>query len=209
MKLLLPLTLLTALAGRAQLSVISPRLTDSSAAVFYIGADNPIEIKGMDNPVYYAVHISGGGSMITLVSVGRYVVRVTGPDSVTLSITRKNKLVWQRRYGTGRIPDPRVAVAGSLDSVIARSTILANPVLECITPGCLYRNGFRVTQFKMSMELSEEVIEMPSSSDAFTPRQLQELRGAPPGTMVIFEEISALCPDGRTRRLPPVIIHLK
>ncbi len=186
MKFLLPLALLTALTGQAQLSVVSPRLTDSSAAVFYTGVYNPIEV----NP-------------------GRYLVRANGPDSVTLSITRRNKLVFQRRYGVNKIPEPRIAVAGSLDSVMERSAIIANPKLECVFPGCLYKMGMEVAGFSVSLELKDEIIEATSPTGIFSMPQRNIIVQAKSGDMLIFDNIFVRGPDGVKRKLVPVMIRLK
>lgn len=209
MKFLLPLALLTALTGQAQLSVVSPRLTDSSAAVFYTGVYNPIEVRGIDSLELYLASVSGGGSILTMMNPGRYLVRANGPDSVTLSITRRNKLVFQRRYGVNKIPEPRIAVAGSLDSVMERSAIIANPKLECVFPGCLYKMGMEVAGFSVSLELKDEIIEATSPTGIFSVPQRNIMVQAKSGDMLIFDNIFVRGPDGVKRKLVPVMIRLK
>ncbi|MBL7730417.1 MAG: hypothetical protein JNM88_04500 [Chitinophagaceae bacterium] len=201
-------SLLAATTLQAQLTITCPKLTDANAAFVYIGVDNPVEIKGMDKPEQFMVTISGGGSSITKVSTGHYIIRASMADSLTLSVIKMGKPVLRKRFKVEKLPEPVVTLADSTDNNVTKAAILAKPRIDIVFPGCLYKHGMEVTRFVMTIEKGEELHTITSDADRLNEKQLQLISEAAPGTMVTFDDVYVRDMDGTKRKVPSLVRYL-
>lgn len=197
----------------AQLTVRSTMLTDPSAAVVYIGVDNPIEVSGMDKPELFLVSIKGGGSSLMATGPGRYIIRATKTDTLTFTILRKNKLLLQKRFAVRKLPDQQVTLADSVSSAtLSKELILSKPQLEVTFPGSLYKHtthGIKITSFTMAIDKEDKVIEVPTTSNKLSEKQLLLIKESAPRATITFDKIRASLPDGTNRQLPSLVYYLK
>jgi len=214
MKLFLLTSLLaTTTTLYAQLTVRSLMLTDPSAAVVYIGVDNPIEVSGMSSNVQNQFVVNGGGSSLTMLGLGKFIIRATKRDTVTFTILRKNKLVLEKRFAVRKLPDQQVTLADSASSsTLSKELILSKPQLDITFPGSLYKHstdGIKIISFTMAIDKEDKVIEVPTTSNKLSEKQLLLIKESAPRATITFDKIRASFPDGTNRQLPSLVYYLQ
>jgi len=210
MKIFFLISLLASASLQAQLAIRSPLLTDPSATVVYIGVDNQIEVTGMDSILQYNCSVSGGGSSLAVIAPGKLIIKATKPDTLTLIIRRKRKLVFQKYFTVQKLPEGRVTLADSLSNTsLSKETILANPKLKFIFPGCLYKSGMEIISFSMTIDIKDKVIEIPSPSNMLTEKQLLLVKEADSGALITIDNIRACNYKNKEIRLPFLMFFLK
>jgi hypothetical protein len=190
----------------AQVKISCPKLTDPSAAIFYIGVDNPVTITGAEPPEKFQVTISGGAS-ITMTGSNNYLVRATTTDSVTVRVFRMNKQVLLRKFSCRVLPGPVTTIGGFLDSVFSKNKILSNPVLQVIQPGSLYQMHFQIIAFNLICSDGSE--SESAGSGQFSQEQLSIIKSAESGSHLIFDNIRCIGPDSRSIKLVPFRVRIQ
>lgn len=190
-------------------AVVSP----DKMNVFYIGVDNPVSISAPGvTPANLAPSISGGGSIKG--SNGKYVVNVTNPGKVTVTVSGKgpdgkSSVLGASEFRVKYVPDP-VATIGGLDpGQVGAAQFKAQGGMIALLKDFDFDLRFNIQSFRMIYiaPRQDPQVEM-VSGPTYSGRALQIIRGAKPGDRFIFDEIKALGPDKVTRKLNPVTYGL-
>lgn len=219
--------LTAAIKTSAQINIICPLLTDSTLNYFYIGVDNPIEIVGLKITPEHKIAISGEGSTVfsgkeskytpgnSIFTAGenRYIVRTrTYSDSCFILIYKGKKEIFRKRFISRAIPYPDLTVAtkARMDGkTISRDTLLRYPFLSATPPGSYLKDCYQVVSFYISVEIKDSVLSASATGSQFSAEQVELIRNAGKSSFLTIENIRALCPDGRTRKLPPFWIKIE
>jgi len=192
--------------------VVSP----TKMNVFYIGVDNPVEISVSGVPEdRIQASISGGGKL-SKASSG-YIVRVQGGAEANISVTAKMDDGSSRNMGTKKfrvkpVPDPFAKVLiGQKDvaTPIIDGNMLAAGRVEATLDNFDFDLTFRVTGFRVSAVRQGYVVDEDGNSGRLTSGQANLVRGLPGKSKVTFENITAVGPDGKSRKLNDIVFRLK
>ena len=148
--------------------------------------------------------------MLTYLGYNQIIARVSQPgDTAIIKLLDKDRIIFERKFKIAEVPS-LVATVGHLnDSIATISRLLMNPFLtvECL---CYLKNDFRVISFEMTVHSAAEGdFLLLSSTERFTDEQIKTIKDCKSGDKLYFDNIRAISPDNRTRKLPPFIITIK
>ena len=206
--------------GQAQEKIVEVEYTvgQSSAAVqldkmnvLFIGVDNPVTISGSGNVDQIQATISGGGGVFTGSGSKRTVrvsqetdnciIKVTTPDGKTTSVNFRVRF----------IPDPTPMVGANESGDIATALFKSQAGIRAYVKGFFYETQFNVTSFRITGDASgfDDGIEEANNTGAAWNEARKIINKCRPGSFITVEDIYAVGPDGRRRKLSPLIFNLK
>nr|WP_321453692.1 gliding motility protein GldM [uncultured Carboxylicivirga sp.] len=184
--------------------VISP----TKMNVFYEALDNPVEISvpgiassqikvSMTNASYN----KKGNEFIVKPKAGK----AGGKSIITVSaeINGQTRRLGSQEFRIKRVPDPIAQVGGLGDGDKIRKNLLlaAGYVIAEMGEDFDFDLKFKVTQFSIGTYRKGFYTSETSQSNKFTEAQENLLKGTSRGSKVYIEDIRAVGPDGRTRKL--------
>jgi gliding motility-associated protein GldM len=187
--------------------VISP----TKMNVFYLGVDNPVEISvpGVGSDKISAsisngvIKKEGTGYIVIPGKVGNCVISVLG------EIEGKKMSMGTKDFRVKELPDPVAKVAGSKGGKITKSLLKAQIGVIADIDNFDFDLKFTVVGFKVSTIQKGFLIEKSSANNKFTSEQLALFDNLNKQSKVYIEEIEAIGPDGRKRKLPPIIFKIE
>ena len=190
-------------------AVISP----TKMNVLYIGVDNPISISVSgfaDNQVF--ARISQGS--LRKVKPGQYIARVRKPGKAYISVSVKDdkgnsRSMGKQEFRVKRVPDPVPMVAGKRGGYIKKSVLLSQVGIKAELPNFDFDLKFVVKSFTVSATIEGFERSKKSNSYRFTPAQLSLIKKVRPGGKVYIENVVAVGPDGKPRKLGTIALRLK
>jgi hypothetical protein len=200
------------LQAKAQIQIINQSLTDTTKNFLYIGAENHILISGKGfNEVTNPIQISGGGASIYKQASNDYLVRTTVvTDECKIWITNKNgKTIAEKKFNVRYIPEFEVTLAGFKDTTLSRNKILLNSFLSVILPNCYYQHNFLVTAFTATFIENNDSIVIVTNGNLLSQEQKDWIKKTNSGSRIWFNDIRAVGPDSRTRKLKPFWIIIE
>ena len=203
----------------AEYMVAKPTATISPTKmnVLYIGVDNPIDISvsGFDDSRVTA-RLSGGGGYLRKKGAGHYIARVkkSTKAGATISVSAKDDdgnshAMGKMKFRVKNIPKPEASVAKKNGGKIARSTLLAQKFVKAELKNFAFDLKFKVTSFTVSATIGGFDQEKKSNSANITPAQKNIIKKVRKGGKVIFNNIKAKGPDGKTKKLGGIIFKIK
>jgi gliding motility-associated protein GldM len=180
--------------------------------VLYIGVDNPVTIAASGGTEQIRAAIAGGGGSISGGAGGKYTVRVTTPtDDCVISVSLNGKAAGASRFRVRTIPDPVASVGNK-------------PAGENFNAGAFKAQGgvaagikdfpfelqYRVTSFIFSTDTDDgDIAEERVQGNSFGGAAQNVMRHVKPGKTVYIDDIRAVGPDGRNRKLPSLLYYIK
>ncbi len=188
--------------------VVSP----TKMNVFYIGVDNPVEISAPGiAPDQLQVSISGNNA-IRKVSGTSYIVnpRTAGDAniSVVATVDGQKRNMGVKPFRVRALPDPVATVAGREGGNIDKNILLAQAVVLAELKNFDFDARFNVTSFTLSTTERGFVRDAPGNGMRITDEQKVIIQNAGRNQRVYFEDITAVGPDGSTRRLPAISFRI-
>ncbi len=187
-------------------AVVSP----DKMNVFYVGVANPVSISApgiaKEN---LRVSITGGSISG---SNGKYsvVVNTVGQATVNVSAQLNGKVqsIGSSNFRVKRIPDPRAKFAGKTGGKMSSVVIKSQDNIFAVLDGFDFDAKFSITGFSLivAKPRADVIGPLQSSSNAITGSMKAALNSVAPGTRVIFDNISAVGPDGIQRQLDPIVL---
>jgi len=176
--------------------------------VLFIGVDNEITISASGGSEKIRASISQG--TITG-SGGKYKARVNNiDDNCIISVTIDNKTT-QHRFRVRTIPDPTPMVGQRKSGEVPAAEFKSQAGVRAILENFYYETQFNVTSFRITGDgagFDEGIIEANNTGAAWNEAR-KIIDRCRPGSFITIEEIRAVGPDGRTRRLTPLIFNLR
>lgn len=186
-------------------AVVSP----TKMNVFYIGVPNPVSISAPGIPKENLRVSMNGGSISG--SNGNYTVSVSsaGTAKVTVSadINGKVQSIGTSDFRVKRIPDPVAKFAGvnggKLSSVVIKNQDRVFAKLDNFD----FDAEFRVTRFSLTIQKPRaDAISLQATGNTLSAQMKTAMSSVTPGTIVIFDNIMAVGPDGSTRSLNGMVL---
>jgi gliding motility-associated protein GldM len=176
--------------------------------VFYIGVDNPVTVSpgvGWDKA---SASLSGNGSMSG--SGDNRTVRVSGGD-VTINVTAENKTT-PFKFRVKTIPDPYAMIGPSKGGKMASNVFKAQDFIRAQLDNFDFDVKFTVVSatvyFGGAGFQTGGGVQTGTVSNGSLGGIKDKMNLCKPGSIVSFDDIKVVGPDGRTRTIPPITFVL-
>lgn len=187
-------------------AVVSP----DKMNVFYIGVDNPVSVSAPGIPKE-SMRVSMAGGSISG-SNGKYVVKVNSAGeakvNVAAEINGKVQNIGTTNFRVKRIPDPVAKFAGKTGGTMSSVIVKSQNSLFAILENFDFDAKFNVTRFSMTIvkPRADAVGPLTANGNDMTPAMKAALASVTPGTLVYFDPIIAVGPDGSQRQLNSIAV---
>ena len=178
--------------------------------VLFIGVDNPVTISGSGSVDQIKASISGGGGVLNGSGAHRTIRVTQETDDCFISVVTPDGKTTRMQFRVRSIPDPSPLVGTFKSGNIPTAVIKSQVGVRAIVENFYYKTQFNVVSFRMTADGPgfEDIVEVNNSG-----AEWNEAKGiiakCKPGCFITIEDIYAVGPDGRRRRLTPLIYNLK
>jgi gliding motility-associated protein GldM len=179
--------------------------------VLFIGVDNPITISGSGSVEQLQVTASGGGAVISGSGAHRTVKVTQQTDDCIISVRTPDGKVTPIKFRVRPIPDPSPYVGNSESGDVPAAVFKSQAGVRAYVKDFYYETQFNVISFRMTGDGAgfEEGVEEKNNTGAAWNEARNIINKCRPGSYITIEDIRAVGPDGRTRKLSPLIFNLK
>jgi gliding motility-associated protein GldM len=194
--------------------VAPPSLSVSATKmnVFYVGVDNPVMISaGGVSPDQINATMTNGS--ITR-SGGEWIVRPTAPGKASVSVSAKlgdrMKSMGSVEYRVKNVPSPEAFIANTSSGSVSKDLVIASgAIIPRMPPDFEFNLNFVIVSFKFSGNRKGDVFDLNGTGNSLTAQMKDFIRASRRGDKVILEDIFAKGPDGKTRKLNPIVLTLQ
>ena len=192
--------------GQSNTSVGLPEMN-----VLYVGWDNQIVIAASgagDDRVSASIECG----TISKQGGGKYIAKVTGQsDNCRVNILVDGKVVGSETYRVRNIPDPVATVGGIMSNEnMTAGQFRAQSGVGAFIKDFPLKLQYTVTSFTLSADDENgDIQEAPCTGNTWSPKALNIIRGLTGGRTVTVDNIRAVGPDGKNRKIPGLVYYIK
>ena len=200
-------------------TVAEPNVVVSPTAmnVFYIGVDNPVAISvpGVGQNQIHATMTNGRlvkgryknfpGSYIARPQTPGKVAKIT----VSATVNGKNRTFPARSFRVKNVPNPVAKIGGIKGGGIRLAVLKAQRGVIAEMENFDFDLRFKVTSFRVSINDKGFVIDQDAKNNLFTSAQKSLFNKLKRNSQVIIQEIKAVGPDGKPRKLSPIVLKIQ
>lgn len=180
--------------------------------VFYLGVDNPVSVSvpGVTSDKL-KVDITNG----TIRNNGNHFIvkpKKAGKSTITVSAVRDNGKIAKLQtlnFRVKTVPNPEPAVLGKTGGLITAGMLRAATGVTAEMKDFDFDMKFKVTGFSVFTVVNGYVREAATKGNRLSAKQKAILAKVKRGQRVIFENITAMGPDGVRRKLPSITFKIK
>lgn len=179
--------------------------------VLFIGVDNPITVSGSGSADQLQVSASGGGAVLSG-SGAKRTVRVSNEnEDCIISVKTPDGKITPVKFRVRSIPDPTPYIGQVKSGEMGAGAFKSQAGVRALVDNFFYETQFNVTSFRITGdgEGFPEGVEEKINSGAAWNEARAIISKCRPGSFITIEDIRAIGPDGRTRKLTPMIFNLK
>jgi gliding motility-associated protein GldM len=178
--------------------------------VLFIGVDNPVTISGSGSVDQIKASISGGGGSLNGSGAHRFVRVSQETDECYITVVTPDGKSTRMPFRVRSIPDPTPMIGTYKSGNIPAAYFKSQAGVRAIVENFYYKTQFNVTSFHITGDGAgfEDFIER-NNTGAVWNEANAIVNKCRPGSYVNIDEIRAVGPDGRSRKLTPLIFALK
>ncbi len=178
--------------------------------VLFIGVDNPLTISAAGMGSEQVSASISSGSLSRGSRSGEWIARVNSEGEATITVTAGGKSI-PIKYRVRSIPDPVPMVGASKGGDISASVFKSQQGVRATLENFFFDAKFSVTGFKMTADGAgfDELTEVSNGGAAWSGGAQNIVNKCRPGSFITIEDIRVVGPDGRTRKLSPMLFNLK
>ena len=198
-------------------SVVAPPLAPTGATlsadlmnVLYAGFENPISVSVSNTP-QSSVSVSMSGGSIRSTGAGHYIAvpSAVGQD-VTFNVSAKGKSVGSFTFHVRKLPDPTAYIALGTDRFkgggLQKGALMGSAGIKAAIDDGLLDIPFKVLSFEtVFFDNMGNAAPLASSGASFAPRQKEQFRQLSRNKRFYITRVTAIGPDGITRKLPQAL----
>jgi gliding motility-associated protein GldM len=187
-------------------AVVSP----DKMNVLYIGVANPLSVSAPGIPVD-KIHINMSSGSYTG-SNGHYEARVTSPGETKITISAeiapgKTQVLSASTFRVKRIPDPVAQFAGKNSGSTSAVNLRAQDKVFAHLDNFEFEAKFTVTHFTLIIQKPrQDALIVKGTGSDLNADMKAKMATIGPGTRVIFDDITAVGPDGTSRPIAPILL---
>jgi len=178
--------------------------------VLFIGVDNPVTISGSGSVQQIQASISGGGGVLSGTGAKRTVRVTQETDECYIIVTTPDGKTTRVPFRVRSIPDPTPMIGTYESGDIPATYFKSQAGVRALLKDFYYKTQFNVTSFKITFDGAgfDDFIQK-NNTGATWNECAQFVNRCRAGSFVSIEDIRAVGPDGRTRKLSPLIFSLR
>lgn len=178
--------------------------------VLFIGVDNPVTISGSGSVDQIKASISGGGGVLSGGGAHRTVRVSQETDDCVISIVTPDGKVTKVPFRVRSIPDPSPMIGTFKSGNIAAAYFKSQAGVRAMVENFYYKTQFNVVSFRITGDGAgfEDIVEANNTGAEWNEAR-NIVNKCRPGSYIYIEDIYAVGPDGRRRKLTPLIFNLK
>ena len=179
--------------------------------VLFIGVDNPITISGSGSVEQLQVSASGGGASISGSGAHRTVRVTQQTDDCIISVRTPDGKVTPIKFRVRPIPDPLPFVGNNESGDVPVASFKSQAGVRAYVKDFYYETQFNVISFRIIGDGAgfDEGVEEKNNTGAAWNEARGIINKCRAGSFITITDIRAIGPDGRTRKLSPLVINLK
>jgi gliding motility-associated protein GldM len=179
--------------------------------VLFIGVDNPVTISGSGNVDQIQAKIDGGGGQMIGTGTHRTVRVNQETDNCIITVITPDGKSTPVRFRVRSIPDPTPMVGASESGDVQFNAFRVQPGVRAFVKNFFYETQFNVTSFRITGDGAgfDEGIDEANNTGAVWNEAKRIINKCRPGSFIYIDNIYAVGPDGRRRKLTPLIYNLK
>lgn len=178
--------------------------------VLFIGVDNPVTISGSGSVDQIKATISGGGGVLSGGGAKRSVRVSQETDECYITVTTPDGKTTRVQFRVRSIPDPTPMIGTNKSGNIPASYFKSQAGVRAMVENFYYKTQFNVTSFRITGDAAgfDDILEANNTGAEWNEAR-NIVSKARPGSFITIEDIYAVGPDGRRRKLTPLIFNLK
>ena len=178
--------------------------------VLFIGVDNPVTISGSGSVDQIKASIRGGGGVMSGGGAKRTVRVSQETDDCVISVQTPDGKTTNVQFRVRSIPDPTPMIGTNKSGNIPAAYFKSQAGVRAMVENFYYKTQFNVTSFRITGDGAgfEDIIEANNTGSEWNEAR-NIVSKARPGSFITIEDIYAVGPDGRRRKLTPLIYNLK
>ena len=180
--------------------------------VLFIGVDNPVTVSGSGSVEQIQATISGGGGQIINAGGAKRTVRVSQEtDECIITIRTPDGKATPIRFRVRSIPDPTPMIGTYESGDIPASYFKSQAGVRAFVKNFFYETQFNVTSFRITGDgagFDDGILEA-NNTGAVWSEARNIVNKCRAGSYIYIDNIYAVGPDGRRRKLTPLIYNLK
>jgi hypothetical protein len=178
--------------------------------VLFIGVDNPVTISGSGSVQDITASISGGGGQLIGTGAKRTVRVNQETDECYITVVTPDKKSTRVQFRVRSIPDPSPMIGTYKSGNIPASYFVSQAGVRAMVENFYYKTQFNVTSFRITGDGNgfSDIIEANNTGAEWNEAR-SVISKCRPGSFITIEDIYAVGPDGRRRKLTPLIFNLK
>lgn len=195
--------------------VAKPSTTISATKmnVFYMGVPNPVSISAPGVPAEsIRPSISGGGGTIKKGTGGEWMVNVTQPGDVKITVNAevngKSKVMGSMDFRVKQIPTPKALISGKSSGALSPRVLAAVSGLFLDMEGFVFDVKVDVISYEFSYVVDGFTSTIKVNGGNITEDVKDKLKRVKRNTTVSFENVKVRMPDGTTRFSTPVVFKM-
>jgi gliding motility-associated protein GldM len=179
--------------------------------VLYVGWKNEVRVASNAGDEKTQVSISGGGGSLQKTGAGSYIASVTTPtNDCRINVTVDGK-VSSFPFRVRQIPDPIATVGGvASNENVPAGQFRNQPGVSAYIKDFPLDIKYSVTSFTITMDdANGDIQEAAVQGNTWNAQALAIVRGAVAGRMVTIDNIYAVGPDGKRRKVPGLVYYIR
>ena len=179
--------------------------------VLFIGVDNPITISGSGSVDQLQVSASGGGATLSGSGAKRSVRVSQETDDCTISVKTPDGKLTPVKFRVRSIPDPSPRVGANESGDVPAGVFKSQGGVNATVKNFFYETQFNVTGFRIIGDGAgfDDGVEEAVNSGAGWNEARKIISKCRPGSVITIDNIRAVGPDNRSRKLSPLVFELK
>lgn len=172
--------------------------------------------RGMANPIEIAVPGVTSDKVTAIITNGTLSKTATGlsvspgeQDESIITVLVDNKKVSEKTFRVKNVPNPVAVFAGKYDGNITKDIALKTEVLEVELKDFDWDLKFAIKSFILFCSDGKSDFEEISNGNKITDKMRSLIADCRVGQNIVFKDIKAIGPDGRSRELNPIVLTLK
>ena len=201
--------LLICLPTYAQVTLSNRSLVTPDTSILFQHMENSIKVLGTNRKVHM---VSQNGTGIAVHDSNTFVIRPNTLKPDTLLVYAGKKLLLKQVFIIDTVPEPSLQLGNIESDTATINEIMANKVVRAVLKGSLYAFPVRIISFSTTCigpagETPDKAIAV--QGNLLSPQQEDRIKQLKKNSKILFDDILAVTPDGRTRRLSPFAITIR
>jgi hypothetical protein len=178
--------------------------------VLFIGVDNPVTISGSGSVDQIKASISGGGGVMNGNGAHRTVRVSQETDECFISVVTPDGKTTRMQFRVRSIPDPSPMIGQNKSGNIQAAYFKSQAGVRAMVENFYYKTQFNVVSYRMTGDAAgfDDIMEANNTGAEWNEAK-NIVNRCRAGSFITIEDIYAVGPDGRRRKLTPLIFYLK